>query len=123
MSSEDINKGRWALYLTGFTRRNHDRPIRIEVLEPEVGLREVQKHLTLIGVSLEDLPPKKPDLKIRLGGRRKQDKWHFDYSIGKLQRIMPIVGQSDLEDGIGIVSVDGTLTLLMFEDIHRPSSL
>lgn len=119
MSSEDIARQYWGFYLKAFTRRNHDRLTRIWVCGPDENTKEVESNLTLVGIGLERVGSDNVSLEISLSSRSRNDKKH---TIKKPKRLMPIIGHRNIEDGIGAVSDDGTITLLLFEDLQNASS-
>lgn len=118
-SSGEIARDRWNEFLSDFSRRNENRPTRLEVIGPETGAQELEKFLPLIGITFEPEGSAAGSVEIILGGRSVEDPRHMEHMVLNTKRIVPITGSHGIEDGIGAEAEDGTLTLLTFEELRK----
>jgi len=120
VSSGEIERRGWSEFLNDFTRRNANRPTRLEVIGLETGSQELEKFLPLIGVSFEPEGSAAGSVEIILGGGSAKDPRRMEHIVLNAQRIVPIIGPHvGFEDGIGIESEGGTRTLLTFEELRE----
>lgn len=119
-SSGEIERGRWIEFLNDFSRRNENRPTRLEVIAQETGAQELEKFLPLVGVSFEPEGSAAGSVEIILGGESANDPRHMEHMVLNATRIVPIAAtHAGFEDGIGIESEEGTRTLLTFEELRE----
>src|SRR5258705_12487642 len=95
-----IEEKGWKNFLDEFTKRNHFRATRLEVVG-EIGAQEQEEYLPLIGVSFEQKGTDSGSVVVILGGETVKDQRHFEHLITKAQRIAPLIGQTGFEDGLG----------------------
>ena len=118
-SSGEIDRGRWNEFLSDFSKRNENRPTRLEVIGLETGTQELEKFLPLIGITFEAEGSAAGSVEIILGGRSAEDARHMEHVVRNTKRIVPIIGNQGVEDGVGAEAEDGTLTLLTFEELRQ----
>jgi Family of unknown function (DUF5335) len=109
-----IESDQWKTFLDEFSKRNHLRPTRLEIVG-EIGAQEEEEHLPLVGVSLDPKGTAAGSVEIILGGETAKDQRHVTHVISKVDRIAPLIGIKGLEDGLGFEDKEGTKTLLLFE--------
>jgi len=111
-----IERDQWKSFLDEFSKRNHGRPTRLEVVG-ELGAQEVEKFLPLVGVSLETKGSAAGSVEIILGGETASDQRHLEHVISNVERIAPLVGLTSVEDGLGFEDKHEAKTLLLFENL------
>jgi hypothetical protein len=111
----EIEPNRWSEYLNEFSKRNELRPARIEIVGEEIGAHEGGRHLSLAGVSFESKGSEAGDVVISFAGQTAADSRHLTHRINAAERIIPISGESELEEGLEIESADGEHAILFFE--------
>ena len=112
-----IKQEQWKTFLEDFSRRNHSRSTRLEVIGNEIGAQEEEDFLPLVGVSFEPKGSDAGSVMIILGGESVKDPRHVEHLVEQVERIAPITGGAGLEDGLGLEDREGTKTLLMFEEL------
>src|SRR3954454_9488170 len=95
--SGEIDRGKWNEFLNDFTRRNENRPTRLEVIGPETGTQELEKNLPLIGINFEPDGSASGSIEIILGGQSADDPRHMEHIVLNTKRIMLITGRHSLE--------------------------
>jgi len=118
-TSGEIDRDRWNEFLSDFSKRNENRPTRLEVISLETGSQELEKFLPLIGVTFEPEGSAAGSVEIILGGRSAEDPRHMEHVVLNTKRIVPIIGNQGIEDGFGAEAENGTLTLLTFEELRK----
>jgi Family of unknown function (DUF5335) len=111
-----IEQTKWKSFLDEFSKRNQLRATRLEVVG-DIGAQEEEKYLPLAGVSFEPKGSDAGSVVVILGGETAKDERHVEHLITKVQRIAPLIGQTQLEDGLGFEDQDGNKTLLIFEKL------
>lgn len=109
-----IKRSQWKTFLEEFSKRNQLRPTRLEVTG-EIGAQEGEKHLPLVGVSLDPKGTAAGSVEIILGGETAEEPRHLTHTVSNVERIAPLIGTSAVEDGLGFEDKDGGKTLLRFE--------
>lgn len=112
-----IKQEQWKSFLEDFSKRNHSRSTRLEVIGNEIGAQEEEDFLPLVGVSFEPKGSDAGSVMIILGGESIKDPRHVEHLVEQVERIAPITGGTGLEDGLGLEDREGTKTLLMFEQL------
>jgi len=112
-----IEQDSWKSFLDDFTKRNHFRATKLEVIS-EIGAQQEAKYLPLVGVSFEPRGSAEGSVEIILGSETAKDERHIEHLISKVSRIAPIIGTTGFEDGLGFEDQEGSKTLLVFE--HLP---
>ena len=118
-SSGEIARDRWNEFLSDFSRRNENRPTRLEVIGPETGAQDLEKFLPLIGINFEPAGSAAGSIEIILGCPSADDPRHMQHMVLNTECIVPIAGSHSMEEGIGARAEDGTLTLLTFEELRK----
>jgi hypothetical protein len=113
----EIERSQWKTFLDEFSKRNQMRPTRLEIIGGDVGAQEEENLLPLVGVSFEAKGSARGSVEIILGGETAADPRHVTHTVPDVERIVPIVGISALEDGLGIEDKEGAKTLLRFETL------
>lgn len=113
----EIAREQWKTFLDEFSKRNQMRPTRLEIIGEEMGAQEEEKSLPFVGISYETKGTAAGSIEIILGGETSSDPRQLTHTILNVQRIVPLVGVSALEDGLGIEDKDGVKTLLRFETL------
>lgn len=111
-----VDEKNWRNFLDDFSKRNQFRATRLEVLG-EVGAQEEEQYLPLMGVSFESKGTEAGSVRVILGGETTKDQRHVEHLIEHVQRIAPIVGGTDFEDGLGFEDQEGGKTLLLFQKL------
>jgi len=111
-----IEPEEWQSFLTEFTKRNHLRSTRLEVIG-EGGAQEEENYLPLVGVSFEAKGTEAGSVEVILGSETAKDDRHIDHLIPHVQRIAPLVGLHGVEDGLGFEDQEGTKTILTFQQL------
>jgi hypothetical protein len=109
-----IERNQWKTFLDEFSKRNQLRPTRLEVVG-DIGAQEEEEYLPFVGVSFETKGGATGSVEIILGGETAADPRHLTHTISNVQRIAPLIGQSGLEEGLGIEDQDDVKTILRFE--------
>ena len=112
-----IEPDQWRNFLDGFSKRNHGRATRLEVIG-ELGAQEEEQYLPLVGVSLDPKGTAAGSVEITLGAEGPADDRHVEHTIRNVQKIAPVVGVTGVEDGLGFEDQESVMTLLIFE--HLP---
>jgi Family of unknown function (DUF5335) len=118
----EIERDQWKTFLDEFSRRNQLRPTRLEIIGQEIGDQEEEKHLPLVGISFEPKGSAAGSVEIITGGETSAEPRHESHIVFNVERIVPIIGTSGLEDGLGIEDKDGVKTLLLFETLPELES-
>ncbi len=113
----EIERSQWKTFLDEFSKRNRMRPTRLEIIGKDVGAQEEENLLPLVGVSFETKGSASGSVEIIMGGETAADPRHVTHTVLNVERIVPIVGTSALEDGLGIEDKEGVKTLLRFETL------
>jgi Family of unknown function (DUF5335) len=113
----EIERDQWKNFLDEFIRRNRLRPSRLEIIGAEIGAQEEEALLPFTGISFETKGTASGSVEIILGGETAADPRRLTHTVIGVKRIMPLVGMSALEDGLGIEDEDGVKTLLRFETL------
>jgi|ERR1700687_403340 len=113
-----IERDQWKNFLDEFSKRNQLRATRLEVVG-ELGDQEEEEYLPLIGVSFEAKGSAAGSVEVILGGESTGDERDLEHTIGKVQRIAPLVGVTGFEDGLGFEDQEGGKTLLLFEKLRE----
>jgi hypothetical protein len=113
----EIERDRWKTFLDEFSKRNRQRPTRLEVIGPEVGAQEEEEYLPFIGVSFEPKGSAAGSVEIILGAETKADPRHVSHTVLNVKHIVPLVGVKGVEDGLGFEDGEGGKTLLRFETL------
>jgi hypothetical protein len=111
-----IERNQWKSFLDEFSKRNQLRPTRLEVVG-EIGAQEEEEYLPFVGISFETKGGAAGSVEITLGGETAADPRHLTHTINNVQRIAPLIGQSGLEEGLGIEDQDDVKTILRFETL------
>ena len=109
-----IERSQWKTFLDEFSKRNESRPTRLEVIG-EIGAQEEEQFLPLLGVSFETKGDAAGSVEVMLGGESAKEPRHLTHTIGKVERIAPLIGTTTLEEGLGFEDKEGGKTLLRFE--------
>jgi hypothetical protein len=117
----EIDRNQWKTFLDEFSRRNQLRPSRLEIIGEEIGTQEEETHLPFTGISFETKGTASGSVEIILGGETSADPRRLTHTVNGVKRIMPLIGTSALEDGLGIEDEDGVKTLLRFETLPEIS--
>jgi hypothetical protein len=113
LSPRDISPESWNEFLREFSKRNENKPTRLEAVGFEVGAQVLEKCLPLVGVTYEPKGSEAGSVEIILGGDSRQ----MEHLVLHTTRITPLTGNHGVEDGLGFESEDGTRTLLIFEEL------
>lgn len=113
----EIDRDQWKTFLDEFSKRNQLRPTRLEVIGEELGAQEEERLLPLLGVSYESKGSAAGSVEIIMGGETSAEQRHVAHTVLNVEKIMPLVGVSGLDDGLGIEDKDGVKTLLIFETL------
>lgn len=113
----EIERNQWKTFLDEFSKRNQLRPTRLEIIGADIGAQEEEKHLPFVGISFEPKGSAAGGVEIILGRETAADQRHVTHTILNVQRIVPLIGTSGLEDGLGIEDKGGVKTLLRFETL------
>jgi hypothetical protein len=111
-----IERADWQRFLEEFTKRNHLRATRLEVVG-EGGAQEEEHYLPLVGVSFEPRGTEAGSVEVILGSETGKDERHLDHLIPHVRRIAPLVGVHGVEDGLGFEDQEGTKTILTFQQL------
>src|SRR5689334_3761546 len=95
----EIGRDRWNEFLSDFSRRNENRPTRLEVIGPETGAQELEKFLPLVGINFEPEGSAAGSIEIILGGPSAEDPRHMQHVVLNTKRIVPISGRHSIEEG------------------------
>lgn len=112
-----IEQGQWRVFLDDFSKRNHSRATRLEVLSNETGAQPEEDYLPLMGVSFEPKGSEAGSVMIILGSDTSLNQRHVEHLVEQVERIAPITGIAGVEDGLGFEDRDGNKTLLMFDQL------
>jgi hypothetical protein len=82
-----------------------------------MGDQEEEEHLPLVGVSFDPKGSAAGSVEIILGTETGADERHLEHTIHNVERIVPIIGLTGVEDGLGFEDKDGGKTLLLFEQL------
>jgi hypothetical protein len=115
-----IEPDQWESFLDEFSQRNQLRPTRLEILG-ELGDQEEEEHLPLVGVSFDAKGSAAGSVEIILGTETGADERRVEHTIRNVERIVPIIGLTGVEDGLGFEDKDGGKTLLLFEQLPELS--
>jgi hypothetical protein len=113
----EVERDQWKTFLEEFSRRNQLRPSRLEIIGAEIGAQEEETLLPFIGISFETKGTATGSVEIILGGETAADQRQLTHTVTGVKQIVPLVGVSGLEDGLGIESEDSVKTLLRFETL------
>lgn len=116
-SRGEIERDRWNDCLNDFSKRNYNRPTRLEVVGQEIGDQELVEFFPLVGVSFEPKGSAAGSVVIILGNGSLDALRQMEHTVSDVKRIVPIIGIRGFEDGLGFESEDGTKTLLLFEEL------
>jgi hypothetical protein len=114
LSSRDVSPESWNEFLKDFSKRNENKPTRLEAVGFEVGAQVLEKSLPLVGVSYEPKGSEAGSVEIILGGDSPAD----GASGSPHNAITPLTGITASRDGLWIRkqrTVRGTL--LIFEEL------
>lgn len=111
-----IERDQWKSFLDEFSKRNHGRPTRLQVVG-ELGAQEEERFLPLGGVSLETKGSVAGSVEIILGGETASDQRRLEHEISNVERIAPLSGLTGVEDGLSFEDQHETKTLLLFETL------
>src|SRR2546423_5243177 len=98
----EIERSQWKTFLDEFSKRNYLRPSRLEVIGEEIGAQEEETLLPFVGISFEPKGAAAGSVEIITGGETAAEPRHLTHTILNVQRIVPLVGISTVEDGLGI---------------------
>ena len=112
-----VERNQWKFFLDEFSRRNQLRPTRLEVVGEDIGAQEEEEYLPFVGISFETKGGAAGSVEITLGGETAADPRQLTHTISHAQRIAPLIGQSGLEEGLGIEDQDNVKTILRFENL------
>jgi hypothetical protein len=110
-----IEQNQWKTFLDEFTKRNHLRPTKLEVVG-EIGAQE-EEYLPFIGVTYESKGSAAGSAEIVLGGETSKDQRRVEHVITNLERIAPLIGPDGFEEGLGFEDHEGNKTILTFEKL------
>ena len=110
----EIDRSKWKPFLDEFSKRNHLRASRIEVVG-ELGDQPEEHYLPFIGVSFERKGSAAGSVEFFLGGESPEDPRHLDHLVLRVEHIYPLIGNTGLEEGLGIEDKDGNKVILRFE--------
>lgn len=113
----EIERDQWKTFLDEFSRRNHLRPTSLEIIGEETGAQAEEELLPLAGVSYEPKGTAAGSVEIITGGETAAAARHETHTIPNVQRVVPLIGASGLEEGLGTEDKDGVKTLLRFETL------
>lgn len=113
---DNIERERWARYLTEFNMRNVSRPTWLQVFG-EAGAQSEEQGLPLVGISLEEKGADAPRVQIMLGGHDAIETRHLTHVISNLERLTPQLGTDGRDEAIEFVDNQGEASLLIFK--HR----
>ena len=106
--SMPLNREEWRFYLDSFSKYNQGRPTELKVFD----YLEVEHHLPLNGIMLEETGEDAPRLEILLGGDAAASD-HVTHTITRVQRLRPQTIGGRYE-GLEIVDGNGVRTTLSF---------
>src|SRR3954452_9146013 len=112
----EIDHSNWQTFLDEFSKRNRLRASRIEVLG-EIGDQPEEHYLPFIGVSFEPRGSAAGGVEFLLGGETPEDPRHLDHLVLRVEHIYPLIGNTGLEQGLGIEDKDGNKVILRFEEL------
>lgn len=118
-SRGEIEPDRWNEFLADFSKRNENKPTRLEVVGLDVGAQILEKCLPLVGVNFEPKGSEAGSVEIILGGDSAEGPRQMEHLVEKTKRIIPLTGSQSFEDGLGFEGEDGTRTLLIFEGLRE----
>ncbi|HVG38429.1 MAG TPA: DUF5335 family protein [Pyrinomonadaceae bacterium] len=110
-----VEQNRWKDYLTDFSRRNENRPARLEILGDEIGASEEGQHLPFIMASYEEKGSEAGNALISLGGTGGADARQLTHTISEVTSITPQIGDDGRDAALEIAGADGTKAILIFE--------
>jgi len=114
--SDFIRREQWKEFLNEFSKRNHLRPTRLEVMG-EIGAQEEEEFLPFVGASFESKGSAAGSIEIILGGETASDQRPIEHMVPNVARIAPLIGPDGLEEGLGVEEKDGGKTLLIFKNL------
>jgi hypothetical protein len=113
----EIERDQWKTFLDEFSRRNQFRPSRLEIIGAEIGAQQEETLLPFTGISFENKGTASGSVDIILGGETADEPRRLTHTVRGVKRIVPLIGASALEDGLGIEDEEGVKTLLRFETL------
>jgi len=118
-TSSEIARDRWNEFLADFSRRNEQKPTRLEAVGLDLGAQVLEKCLPLVGVSFEPKGSDAGSVEIILGGETADGPRRLEHLVFNTKRILSLPGKRSFEDGLGLESEDGTRTLLILEELRE----
>jgi hypothetical protein len=110
----EIPRESWGQWLDDLSKRAREHPVRIEVIDREVGDQEMAQFLPLIGVSLEKEGSEAGEVEIAVASGQAD----LDHRIEKPARIFVEASDQGVLECLDIEDVGGGKTLVYFE--HLP---
>jgi hypothetical protein len=107
---DEIKREGWAEYFNEFSKRNHGRPTKLEILD-ELGAQREEQHLPLSGISVEDSGKDAPRIEIMLG----VDLRHLTHTITRARRVIQKLAAGGSDEAVEFEDAGGAKTILQFE--------
>jgi hypothetical protein len=111
---EKFDRSVWINYFNEFTRRNQQRPTRLEVFG-ELGAQEEERGLPFTGIAIDTDSRDLPSVEIMLGGPDAVEPRHLTHVIVNVEEITPKRGPDGRDEALQIISAQGETSLLRFE--------
>jgi hypothetical protein len=112
----EIDRNNWTTFLDEFSKRNRLRASQIEVVG-DIGDQPEEHYLPFIGVSFERKGSAAGSVEFLLGGESPEDPRHLDHLVLRVEHIYPLIGNTGLEEGLGVEDKDGNKVILRFEEL------
>lgn len=110
-----IEQERWPMFVQEFSRNNHLRSTRLEVLD-EAGALTEEHGLPFDAMDLEMKDTGGPQVEILLGGEGERDP-HLAHRVEDVVSIALKVGPDGRDEALKIASADKTSTLVTLGDV------
>ena len=112
--SIEVPKQNWASFLLALNRLAQDRPVRLEVINRELGDQEMVEKLPLIGIDFETKGSERGDLLVTV----LSDDGPLTHRMEKPTRLFIAHNETgELMQTLAVLEADGGETIIYFEDL------